>query len=257
MATELVKSAARALEVMEAFAAERRRLTASQLGERLDYPRSSLNVLLRSLVAQGYLSCDPRDQSFHPTLKLAELGAWVPGALLATEPLLAELRALRDRTGETVTLTLPAGSTMRVASVYIGTAPIAAVLSDGTTFPIKGTAVGAAFLSALPVHETKRVAAKLWTDATELERALETFSVVRERGFAVAYDSVVPDTGALAAPIATSAELLVIAVAGLNSRIRRHEAALSRALLDTVKRLSVANSRSRRESVTIMPAAAP
>jgi len=243
MASDLVKSAARALEVMEAFAAERRRMTAAQLGERLDYPRSSLNVLLRSLVAQGYLSYDPSASSFFPTLRLTQLGAWIPESLVVTEGLLAELEALRDETGETVTLTLPAGLEMRIASVFIGTAPIALNLKDGTMLAMRHTAIGAAYLSTLDDGRLRRVLARLWPDeadaaALALERA--EIEKARAAGLAIAYDRVVPDTGAIAMPVAAAGELevFVVAVAGLSSRIRRHEQQIAAALAKCVQLIS-------------------
>jgi hypothetical protein len=44
---------------------------------------------------------------------------------LGSEEILSELQRLRDRTGETITVTQPAGSKMRVLQALVGTAPIA------------------------------------------------------------------------------------------------------------------------------------
>ena len=108
MSQDLVKSAARALEILEVFASERKRMNSAQLGAALGYPKSSLSVLLKSLVAQGYLNNAAGDQDYFPTLKLARLGEWIPAALLGSVELLPMLSRLRDATGETVTLTMPA-----------------------------------------------------------------------------------------------------------------------------------------------------
>jgi DNA-binding IclR family transcriptional regulator len=237
MSQELVKSAARALDILEVFAARREPLTSSELGATLGYPKSSLSVLLRSLVAQGYLSIGPSDQSFFPTLKLARLGDWIAGALLGSEMLLPTLAQLRDVTSETVTLTAPADLQMRCLHALVGTHPISLQVEEGVTFPLIGTAIGTAWLSAQD-ERTVRELLDRWTKQSSARGrpsldAIEAAIIdARALGYATAYDAVLPDTGAIAMPIRTSGvgETLIVAVAGLSNRIRRSEAKIVRAM---------------------------
>lgn len=231
MTEGLVKSAARALDILEVFAARRTGLTATELGASLGYPKSSMSVLLRSLVTQGYLTISGREQIYFPTLKVARLGDWIATALIGSQGLLDMLDALRAETGETVTLTGPLDLQMRCLHALIGTHPISLQIEEGTRFPMMGTAVGAAWLAAQPDPACAALIAR-WAkqdgrSGREVERVEATIAVARRDGFAAAYDAVLPDTGALAMPIASNAEdILVVAVAGLSSRIRDREAEL-------------------------------
>ena len=237
MADPLVKSAARALDILELFAERREPLNATQIGAALSYPKSSLSVLLKSLIAQGYLSNSRGDGGLFPTLKLARLGDWVPAALLGSETLLPLLSALRDRTGETVTLTVPNGLDMRCLHALIGTHPISLQVEEGVLFPIIGTAIGTMYL-ATETDEVARGLFERWAkqaparavgDWPALERSIAN---ARTAGYACAYDIVIPDTGAIAMPIqaGSNGDVLIVGVAGLNHRMHQCEAAIIKAM---------------------------
>lgn len=238
MSQGLVKSAARALDILEVFAERRERMSAAQLGATLGYPKSSLSVLLRSLVAQGYLSDGGGEGEYFPTMKLVRIGDWIPAALLGSENLLPMLGALRETTGETVTLTAPAGLQMRCLHALLGTHPIALQVEEGVTFPIVGTAVGAAWL-ATQSAETVAATFERWQrqpghGRKDLSAIRAQVEQARADGHATAYDAVLPDTGAIAMPIGAGADVLVVGVAGLNVRIKRKEAAIVRAMKQAI-----------------------
>lgn len=237
MADTLVKSAARALEILELFAERREPLNATQIATALGYPKSSLSVLLRSLISQGYLSASRGDGGLFPTLRLTRLGDWVPAALLGSETLLPLLSALRDRTGETVTLTIPVDLNMRCIHALIGTHPISLQVEEGVTFPTIGTAIGTMYLATQDdavaralfdrwVKQTPARSSGKWSD---LEREI---AKARATGFSRAYDIVLPDTGAIAMPIRSGpgGDILIVGVAGLNHRIHQSEAAIVKAM---------------------------
>jgi DNA-binding IclR family transcriptional regulator len=241
MSQDLVKSAARALEILEAFAAERKRMTSAQLGALLGYPKSSLSVLLKSLVAQGYLGTG-NDQDYFPTLRLARLGEWIPAALLGSETLLPILRDLRDRTGETVTLTMPSDLHMRCLHALVGTHPIALNVEEGVTFPVFGTAIGAMYLSTQPDTVIRKLfdrwmAQREDRNAGSLPTILEQVRQARAEGFATAYNAVIPDTGAIAMPLRVNdSDILIVAVAGLSDRIRQNQASIMNLLCEAISR---------------------
>jgi DNA-binding IclR family transcriptional regulator len=233
MSSDLVKSAARALEILEVFATERKRMNSAQLGAALGYPKSSLSVLLKSLVAQGYLANGNGDQDYFPTLKLARLGEWIPAALLGSDALLPMLAKLRDETAETVTLTMATDLHMRCLHALIGTHPISLQVEEGVSFPMVGTAIGTMYLatqnekfvSALLTRWAKQHPGQSKAAMAKLQADVED---ARMRGVACAYDIVLPDTGAIAMPIRIGRgdEALVVAVAGLNHRMHLKEASI-------------------------------
>jgi DNA-binding IclR family transcriptional regulator len=229
MANELVKSAARALEILEVFASERRRLNSAQIGAKLGYPKSSLSVLLKSLVAQGYLSAGGSDNDFFPTLKLARLGEWIPSALLGSEAVVPMLEQLRDETGETVTLTIASDLHMRCLYALIGTHPISLQVEEGVSFPVMGTAIGTVYLATQSAAEQNAFFARWLKQHPEQKQAVEkerlAIEASKHGGIAAAFDIVLPDTGAIALPIITSdgGDVMVVAVAGLSHRIRTQQ----------------------------------
>ncbi len=246
MAQDLVKSAARALDILEVFARERKRMNSAQLGAALGYPKSSLSVLIKSLVVQGYLSNSGSDQDYFPTLKLARLGDWVPAALLGSESLLPMLSKLRDETGETVTLTIAADLHMRCLHALLGTHPISLQVEEGVSFPMIGTAIGTMYLAT---QDDKAVAAIIdrWgkqhpdQPASLYKELRDDIVVARSNNVACAFDIVLPDTGAIAMPLRTQhgAEPMIVAVAGLNHRIHKAEAKIIKTMRQLIAPLSV------------------
>ena len=236
MSSDFVKSAARALEILEVFANERRRMSLTQLQAALGYPKSSLSVLLKSLVAQGYLASGGPDQDFFPTLKLSRLGDWIPSALLGSADLMLLLKRLRDETQETVTLTIASDLHMRCVHALIGTHPIALQVEEGVSFPMIGTAIGTMYLATRNDADRTSLLAR-WARLHPghddvLESARIAIARAERGGVSMAFDAVLPDTGAIAIPIETegNAGTMIVAVAGLNSRIRSCEVQIQSAL---------------------------
>jgi hypothetical protein len=72
-----VKSAVRALEVLELFDRLRREASVGEVARLLGYPLSSTSVLLATLTGRGYLQPGTVPFTYRPTLRLARLGAWI------------------------------------------------------------------------------------------------------------------------------------------------------------------------------------
>src|SRR3954447_20354188 len=83
--SHLVKSAERTVRILEALAASRKKLTLSELQERMGYPRSSLHALVRTLRDLKWVETDESGSAFG-------VG---PHALLSGTAYLARDRALR------------------------------------------------------------------------------------------------------------------------------------------------------------------
>jgi DNA-binding IclR family transcriptional regulator len=96
-----VKSAERALTILELFSRPERALTFTQVAEMLGYPRSSLHGLLRTLTDRGWLRLDPGSRRFTLGLRAWEAGnAYRPAASLArtAQPMVDRLQAALDST---------------------------------------------------------------------------------------------------------------------------------------------------------------
>ena len=234
----VVKSAARALEVLELFRAERRQLTAAEIGHALGYPKSSTNALLKSLVMLGYLVLDPRSLRYFPSISVTALGDWIPATLLASRDALAVVNEVHAATQETVTLSVLSDLSVSFLKVLPGTFPISLSMTEGFVAPLFTTSVGLAILSQLDDEEITalmvryNIRSRRRNDRVEIEELLHEVAGIRERGYAVRYDAVFPDTAAIGVPFPSPMPgfPLALGVGGLRDRIRRNEQAIQRAI---------------------------
>jgi len=228
---QIVKSVARVLEVLELFANQREPMSGMEICRRLDYPKSSANAILKSLVSLGYLALNPDNLKYFPSLRVAYLGDWVPGLVLGTMEVNELLEGLHRKTGETVTLSMQNGFHMQFIRILPGTFPITLSINEGFLIPIFGTVVGAAYLSTITdqaiqsLHKRANNRGLLQGMALKLESVMVDVALARKNGYARGYDRILPDTGAVAAPLKTQAhdQHLVIGIGGLSARIHRNE----------------------------------
>jgi DNA-binding IclR family transcriptional regulator len=235
---EVVKSVARVLEVLELFAELREPMSGMEICRRLDYPKSSANAILKSLVSMGYLALNPDNLKYFPSLRVTYLGDWVPVLLLGTLEVDELLESLHQKTGETVTLSMQNSFHMQFIRVIPGTFPVSLRVNEGFMAPIFGTAVGAAYLSTITdqaiqsLHERASNKGVLRGSVVRLESVMADVALARKDGCARGYDRILPDTGAVAAPLKTQAhdQHLVVGIGGLSARIHRSEGDIIRKL---------------------------
>lgn len=238
-APAVVKSVGRALAVLEMCVRAHRPLTAGDISRQLRYPKSSTSALMKSLVTLGYLSFDEHTLTYSPAAPLARLGEGASWALSGPQCTRRLLEELRDSTGETITLSMQNGLRMQLLNVIPGSFSISLRVEQGTSLPLVGTSVGTALLSALPmsnVRELIRRANRLARPREKRRSAAELLGevvIAKRRGFAVAYDRVEPDVGAVAMPLVLEPDRapLVVAVGGLAERVRRRESAIVKTLV--------------------------
>jgi len=239
----VVKSVGRVFDVLELFSQRRGPMNASEICAALDYPSSSGNALLKSFVRLGYLSFDTHNRSYFPSVRVTQLGHWIPQHVIgkATLDILDEVSA---KTGETVTLSIQNDLEMQFIRVVQGTHPIALNLNEGFQCSLFGSAVGTALLAALDESHVERLIARARREPDVrpkrgvLVQARAEIDDCRKRGIAIAYDRLFPDTGAVATllPASITGQPMVLGVGGLASRMRKHEAKIVRAMRSTVRR---------------------
>jgi DNA-binding IclR family transcriptional regulator len=243
----VVKSAGRTLRVLELFAAERTPLGAAEISRRLAWPKSSTNVLLRSLASLGYLTVDPGSIEYFPSPKVASLGEWIPDTPVTGDDIPRRLEELNDRTGETVTLSMQNGFDMQFVTVLPGTFPISLNVNERIPAPIFSTAIGIALLATEPDDTIRRLVQRSnhrrgdGARRVEIAKVLAEVRATRERGHAVGYERLFPDTGAIAVAVRSKpgGRPLVIAVGGLAARVRRSEDQIAEVLRKCVGRLRI------------------
>lgn len=230
-ATSLTLS--RSFQILECFERSRRPLRAADLQEEVSCPKSSLNVILKGMVELGYLHYDRRSRSYFPSLKVQFFGDWILSTVTRGPHLQRVARQLRNKVDETVVISVKVSNYLEVAVVETSSKPISLQLPIGTRFGLWNTAVGIAFLMSQSNTEIKRLHQIDQRSSTEpppaLSEVMEHVAQGRAVGCAIAYGSVVPDLGALAAPLKLEAShpAIVLSVGGPIARVKEQEAYLA------------------------------
>jgi len=242
---DVVKSAGRALAILEYFAEIRRPAAAREIAAKLEIPRSSANVLIRSLVNLGYLWFDDEHWTYFPTPKVVRLGGWLHEGFHIDPRYVRALHKLNEQTGETVTLSIQNGFEVQFIRVLHCKHPIGLNLAEGQKVSLFDSAVGLAILSCIDSGEIRELAATfnarkgLEGGIINEESLLDRVRGVRRAGVSIAYDKVLPDTGALAVGIRNGVvdKPLAFGVGGPTQRIRGNQRRLIEILKETVARL--------------------
>jgi DNA-binding IclR family transcriptional regulator len=157
----VVKSAGRALQVLEYFDSVQREACVSEISRALQCPQSSTSVLLRSLVHLGYLQNDRNRRTYYPTRRVSLLGNWVDPAMVRQGELLMQADALAARTGQAVVIATING--LQAQYIYVNRSQAAPASFDafhvGMHSSLARTAVGKALLAG---HSDKYVSQLAW-----------------------------------------------------------------------------------------------
>ena len=222
------QSVGRTIALFEAFARERRALTAVEIATLIDAPRSSCAALLKTLADLDMISLDRRTSSYFPTARFAEMGSWITDGSLYPPALLNLLKMLKSVTGETVTLAAYQDLSMELVQVERSDQAISFTAEKGQIFPIWGTGVGTAYLSTLDAPQIRALYRRaedrklIDSKAMPIETVLAQVDHARREGYHVAEAAVFPDATAVsaAAGIQVAMRELVISITGPTTRVR-------------------------------------
>lgn len=205
-----VKSAARVLDIVEVLAAAPGGLSFTEIGRRLDLPKSSLHGLLATLSGRGYIGYDAERHVYSLGIRVWEHGQ----AYLRHQDLLGEahraMEAIVREINETVQLAVLDG----LENVYLDKVdcshPVRLQSEVGKRLEAHATGLGKVLLAFLPPDELEarlarsnshtliRFTPQTITDQAALLRELE---IVRRQGFAVDDQEYTPGLICVAVPI--------------------------------------------------------
>ncbi|MGE0742381.1 MAG: IclR family transcriptional regulator [Hyphomonadaceae bacterium] len=185
-----IKSAQRALEVLEYFQNGRTEATVMDIARSMGYPQSSTSELLSCLVALGYLTRDRAARTYRPTARVAVLGAWVQPNLFREGRLLPTMDELAQEAGAAVVL----GNRVGLDIQYIHAVTPVGVevrVREGVSASLAHSAMGKAVLASMDRNYMRKLMHRLNAEsAPELRVPFE--AVVQEcdatyaQGFALA-----------------------------------------------------------------------
>jgi DNA-binding IclR family transcriptional regulator len=229
MTAGIVKSAERALAVLEHFRRTQSPATASELARALGLPQSSASMLLRSLARLGYLDYAPHTRAFMPTLRVALLGEWLAPAEVGAGPLTQRLKALQRATGETVILGRQNGPHVQYLTVMQQDQGVQLNVRSGVLRPMTLAAIGQILLTTRPDAEVRGIIRRNNADAATPalrvgERSfLAQLQTIRRRGYAESDAAITPGASVIAMLAASDGggRALAIGVGGPVERISK------------------------------------
>jgi DNA-binding IclR family transcriptional regulator len=143
-----IKSARRALEVLEYFQGERTEATVMDIARSMGYPQSSTSELLSCLVALGYLTRNRSARTYRPTARVAVLGARVQPSLFRDGRVLSTMDELAHEAAATVVLGNRVG--LEIQYIHTVSSPETELrIAEGATAPLAHSAMGKAALAAM------------------------------------------------------------------------------------------------------------
>lgn len=146
---------AKFMTVLQAVADAQQPPTAAVLARACGYPRPTVYRILAALAEQGMLMESGGAYRLGPRLLQLASRSWSQFDLRAA--LAPELQALRDATGETVHLAVPAGAEMVYIDKLESPGPVRMVSRVGAGVALHSSAVGKAYLAALGEAERERL----------------------------------------------------------------------------------------------------
>jgi DNA-binding IclR family transcriptional regulator len=207
LSRSVVKSAARVLKILEYFENVHCEANVIEICRALDYPQSSTSVLLRTMVALGYLQYNVKGRTYIPASKVALLGTWVNRALFRDGNIYRLFDKISELTDHPITVAVRNGAYLQ----YIHSAQLNAWGRPchvvGTTYALTSRGSGLAILSTLSEAEAGKIIRRLNSEAPNPDQRVNIIElmrrlcVIRAQGYALASDPVVPDQAEIAMPL--------------------------------------------------------
>jgi DNA-binding IclR family transcriptional regulator len=196
-----VKSAARALEVLEYFDEIRSAASVMDVARTLHYPQSSTTELLKSLAQMGYLSYDPQQRRYLPTHRVALLGKWIQAPHLAEGRVTQMMEELGEITHETIILAEQSSTIVRYIYVVPSRKAMRLHVGPGTIRPIARSGIGRLFLSAMPPERVQQLLRRINASAAPDEPIINyatlkpELEMIARQGYYVLLAGVTPGSG--------------------------------------------------------------
>jgi DNA-binding IclR family transcriptional regulator len=241
MQSAQVKSATRAIEILEYFTGVRQPRAMSEIALALGYPQSSATVLLKTLVSLGYLNFDRRERVYFPTPKVTALGDWVPRALFGSSRVLDALRDVHAATGEGVGISTKNDVYLQYVQNMDSIHPLRFHIPEGTLRPLTQSGIGWTLMSTLPDDKIDNLVSRANIASEKSMRVtvasiLEKVREIREKGYCYSQD--VPFAGgatiSMLLPVKIQNQPAVLFLGGAKERFRdqhdRYLAVLQRAV---------------------------
>ena len=242
MRRAVVKSAARALEVLELFNERRRPLKLHEIYEHLDYPQSSATHLLKSMVSLGYVNYNPVTRTYVPTGKVKGLGSWMASSMSGHAHYRELVDTLHARTDETVALSMQNDLFIQYFMIRAPRHEFKMPPNEGNMLLLTQSTSGMAILSKMADRQVDKLVRHINYYEAEGGTRVEIAQVMRElrwiRQVGYCYDEKRPDPRVLSVAFPLEETLhgipLALGVGGLTDRISRNISDICTTIRETI-----------------------
>ena len=155
-----LSSVANSLRLIKTFSEDHYEIGISDLAKRLGLAKSTVHRLASTLLDQGMLEQNAGDGKYRLGLTLFELGTLVRRKMDFTAEARPFLRALMEKTGETVHLAILDHDSVLYVITHESKQALRMGSKVGTRVPVHCTAVGKALLAFQPEGEVARIIAR-------------------------------------------------------------------------------------------------
>jgi DNA-binding IclR family transcriptional regulator len=226
-----VKSAIRVLEIFELFAARNSPLSQRALIESLGYPQSSMTMLLKSLVNNGYLNYDSRGRVYLPTPKFSMLGVSLSKLMAPQSVVIDFTNRLYQQTRETIGLAVQSDIYIQFIKFIDSQHELRVVIPEGTMRYLTNTAAGWILLSEWPDPIIDKICRKIIyrarddSDRANVEYFQGELKQIRERGYVYLRNIPYESAGGIAMmlPEHVHPQRLAVAVGGYIGRMDKNQ----------------------------------
>jgi DNA-binding IclR family transcriptional regulator len=202
-----LKTLARGLRVLTAFTPVQPELSLTEIADFLDVDPSTASRFTYTLEELGYLARNPQTKLYHVTSQVYAFAISLVGPRNLRQVSLPHMEHLRDRSGETVVLSIRDGVEIVIVEVVETRHTLAPRGWVGGRAPIHCSAMGKAMLAHLPEPELGRLLDAIrftsFTPNTIVDRLdfLKDLETSRQRGWSLNKEEFRVGVVSVAAPI--------------------------------------------------------
>lgn len=216
--TPAVRSAARALHVIEFIVKALKPPTFTTIQRQTQIPKSSLSYLLQELLSQQYVQFDNEMKVYLPGMQLIRIGALCINNTNFSNEIWRGIKQLSEETGETTHAVILENRYVIFIAKHRGVQEVSAALNIGFKLAAHATAGGKMMLSSLAEEELERrlagVTLEKYTEYTNVSytKLRKELVKIRRQGFAIDNQGNVQGGLCVAAPVYDKSDQLIAAV---------------------------------------------
>ena len=190
-----------AFAILEEMAQRSEPSRVTDLANALSMPRARIYRYLQTLVSLGYVRQDPATERYRLTLKLFHLGQAIADGTQLTSAARPIMQTLRDTVGQTVTLSIPEETGMRVLDIVRSESPVQIVTKPGALLPLMTSAQGKVAMAFGPPAYRQTIETDPALTEADRARLRAEVDTARRQGWAAAPEQLLRGLNAVSAPI--------------------------------------------------------